>query len=287
MVVVVDFHVHPVIVREVVEKYPEVAVYADKHFDIRSRPQPVKVLLAEMEAAGIDRAVLLPISCASKGFEIPPNKAVQELVQEHPDKFVGFASVDPNLGERAAEQLNEAVKDLGLKGVKLSPPLQGFRPDDEKVFPVYREAEKLGVPVLIHAGMAWNSKLPVEYCNPLLLDKVARRFPGLKIVVAHFGWPWVRETLTLLLRHRNVYADLSGVYGLTPQQHVKRLLEVEIPREIVEASIANKILLGSDWPRMEPLKVVKAVKATSLSEETKKAILGLNASRLLGVKPEA
>ena len=281
----VDVHVHPVIIREVIERYPEVASHADKHFDIRSRPQPLKTLLAEMEAAGIDRAVLLPVNCSLRGFEIPPNRAVAELVQEHPDRFVGFASVDPNLGEKAAEQLNEAVRDMGLRGLKLSPPLQGFRPDDEAVFPVYREAERLRIPVLIHAGMTWNPRLPIEHCNPLLLDRVAREFPRLRIIVAHFGWPWVRETLVLMLRHRNVYADLSGVYGLTPKQHLKRLLEVELPVELVESSIADRLMLGSDWPRMEPLKVVKAVKATSLSEEAKRAILGINAARVLGLKP--
>ncbi|NIM45409.1 MAG: amidohydrolase family protein, partial [Nitrososphaeria archaeon] len=76
------------------------------------------------------------------------NKMIAETVNKYPDRLIGFARVDPYEGEKAVDELAHAVKDLGMKGLKLHPLFQGFRIDSPVVHTVLEEVRKMDIPVL-------------------------------------------------------------------------------------------------------------------------------------------
>ena len=76
---------------------------------------------------------------------------------------------------------------------------------------VYAEAERLGMPVLFHPSGQFTEQSKLEYGRPYLLDEVARTFPKLRIVIAQLGQPWIDETICMLGKHANVFADVSGL----------------------------------------------------------------------------
>ena len=280
--VTVDVHVHP-LVREIFERESELPSCVRRVFGFGVDPQPLETLLGEMDSSGIDRAVLLALDCrTSHNCFIPSNESVAELVERYPERFTGFASVDPR-AEGAADTLRDAVSSLGLKGVKLNPILQGFAPNEKLAYPIYETAQKLGVPVLFHAGMTWTTVGRMELGNPLLLDAVASDFPKLKIIIAHFGFPWVWETFALSVRHPNVYVDIANTHTGTPLEHLKLVLTEMLPPRILERFLMDRVLFGSDYPRMEPWKIVSAIEKLPFSTQLKKKILGGNAAKLLGV----
>ena len=53
---------------------------------------------------------------------------------------------------------------------------------------------------------------PLRYAHPLLMDEIAIRFPELRVVMAHMGHPWQRETIVTIRKHPNVYADVSALF---------------------------------------------------------------------------
>jgi predicted TIM-barrel fold metal-dependent hydrolase len=169
-----------------------------------------------------------------------PNQYVADYVKRFPQKLIGFAGIDPTDRDAAAEV--RAVKsDLALRGITISPANQDFHPTDSRAMPVYAEAEKLGMPVLIHPGGQFTEQSKLEFGRPFLIDEVARTFPKLRIVIAQLGQPWVDETIILLGKHPNVFADVSGLLR-RPWQAYNALVSA------YEYGVIDKLLFGSDFP---------------------------------------
>jgi len=197
-------------------------------------------------------------------------------------RFVGFASVDPHQ-ESATDDLEHAVNDLGLRGLKLSPPTQEFYPNDvELAYPIYEKAQSLGIPIVFHAGMSWEPRARAKYGQPIHLEDVAFDFPNLNIVIAHFGWPWVLETVMLALKYPNVYLDTSCLYFDNPKDFIAFVMTQQVPLSAIERSLRHKIVFGSNYPRVEIKNMVKAVKSLGLSDGCLKLIFEGNARKLLG-----
>lgn len=278
----IDFHTHPVLIREFVEKYPNYERVARQVFNIGNNFQPLETFFLQMDVAGIEKAVLLPIDCKrARKDAVSSNEQVAELCAKT-KRFIGFASVDP-LKKGAARELENVVKKLGLKGLKLDPALQDFRPDAQKVYPVYEAAAALGIPLLIHTGMSWAPETPLERGLPLHLEQPIRDFPKLNFVLAHFGWPWVWEATALALKYPNVYLDTSCLYYDSPKEFYQFVFSKQIPATVIERSLRNKIVFGSNYPRVEIKNMVRALKCLPLTEGCLKKILRENAERLLGI----
>jgi uncharacterized protein len=280
----IDFHTHPVLIQELVAKYPNYERSARQVFNIGNNFQPLETFFLQMDVAGIERAVLLPIDCRrARKDPVSSNEQVAELCRGS-KRFIGFASVDP-MRKGAALELENAVRKMGLKGLKLDPALQNFRANDRKVFPVYETAAALGIPLVIHTGMSWAPETPLERGYPLLLEEPIRRFPKLAFVLAHWGWPWVWEATALALKYPNVYLDTSCLYYDNPREFYQFVFSKQVPTTLIERSLRNKIVFGSNYPRVEIKNMVHALRSLELTEGCLAKILKENAERLLGATP--
>lgn len=203
-----------------------------------------------LEAVGaLDRAIVLAFKSAYLGAEVP-NQRVADYVRRNASKLIGFAGIDPT-EPNCLDDLAEAQEGLGLKGVTISPALQNFHPSDTRAMEVYAECARRGMPVIFEQANR-NPAARMEYARPHLLDEVAREFPGLRIVVAHMGFPWVTETLVLLGKHEHVYADVSG---LLPQPWIS--YNALLPA--YEFGVMDKLLFGSDFPFRSPVSCIEAL----------------------------
>lgn len=277
----IDFHTHPVLIEEFAAKYPNYRRMAREVFQIGNNLQPLETFHLQMDVAGIERAVLLPIDCArARKDAVSSNEQVAELCRIS-SRFIGFASVDP-LKDGAPQELERAARDLKLRGLKLDPPLQDFHPDDRKAFAVYEAAEALHLPMVIHTGMSWAPGTPLALGQPLLLEKAIRQFPGLKFVLAHFAWPWVLEATALALKYPNVYLDTSCLYFDGPKEFIQFALARQVPTTVIERSLRNQVVFGSNYPRVEIKNMVHAIKSLDLTETCQHLIFSRNAEVLLG-----
>ena len=278
----IDFHTHPLLVREMFGEDPDLLRVARDVFYIRNNPQPLKAFLLELDVAGLQQAVLLPIDArTSRGCQLYSNEQIAKLCAMS-ERFIGFASVDPHR-PGAADDLKRAVQVLKLKGLKLSPVTQDFFPNDRMAYPIYEAAQELKIPAVFHAGMSWEPKARSKFGQPLLLEDVAFDFPRLNLVIAHFGWPWVNEAVMLALKYPNVYLDTSALYYDNPRDFIRRVMTHEIPLSAVEKSLRHKIVFGSNYPRVEIKNMAKAVRELGLSAECLELVFKGNAERLLGM----
>ena len=276
----IDFHTHPLLIQEFVGKYPHYARVAREVFRIGNNFQPLETFFLQMDVAGIERAVLLPVACErARQDAVSSNEQVAELCGISP-RFIGFASVDPG-GVRPAQALESAVRQLGLRGLKLDPGLQDFDPRDPRVFDVYEAAHALDIPVVLHTGMSWAPETPLERGHPLQHEPAIRRFPKLRFVLAHWGWPWVWEATAMALKYPNVFLDTSCLYYDSPKEFFQFVFSRQIPTTLIERSLRNQVVFGSNYPRVEIKNMVHALKSLALTEECLEKILRDNALALL------
>jgi predicted TIM-barrel fold metal-dependent hydrolase len=216
--------------------------------------------------AGFDKVVVLAVSPQYLDGELigtvdnagltsvpgPPNPEkcndyVADIVRQAPDRFIGFASVNPMYQgpERAVEELERAVTELGLTGLKLYPMYQHWSPDDPEIaFPVFAKAADLGLPVMVHQAGSTRIDAKLSLGRPALLDDVGREFRDLVVILAHCGIPWIDEAMFLLTKHPNFYADLSYHIATLSRPNLYRWLnsleDFFVPFE--------KLFFGSDYP---------------------------------------
>ena len=168
------------------------------------------------------------------------DRYVAEYVGARPEKLIGFLSVDPTQ-DGWEDELRAGHRDLGLCGVKLLPMYAGFRPDDERLDPLWRYASENSLPVLLHTGTTFVSQAPLECTLPRHLDPVAIRFPDVKLILAHLGHPYEGECVAVIRKHANVYADISALH-YRPFQLYHSLMLVQ------EYGVWHKLLFGTDYP---------------------------------------
>ncbi|NLS75905.1 MAG: amidohydrolase [Chloroflexi bacterium] len=277
----IDFHTHPLLVEEMIARYPDLARIARDVFYIRNRAQPLETFLLELDVAGLERAVLLPIDTTrTRGCQIYSNEQIAELCRMC-DRFIGFASVDPYRPD-APEVLARAVGDLGLRGLKLAPGIQEFYPDDRRFFPLYEKAAELGVPILFHAGMTWEPGAQAKYGHPSRFEDIAHDLPQLNVVLAHLAWPWVLEAAALAAKYPNLCLDTSALYFDNPRDFVRFAMAEQVPLTLWERSLRKQLLFGSNYPRVEVKNMAWAVRALGLSDDCQRLVFADNARRLLG-----
>lgn len=202
------------------------------------------------QSGTVDKSIVLGFKSRYLAAEIP-NRFVSEYVRKFPQKLIGFAGIDPT-DEGAVDEVRTAKEELRLLGITVSPPNQDFHPADSRAMEVYAEAEKLGMPILFHPSGQFSEKSKLEYGRPYLLDEVARSFPKLRIVIAQLGQPWVDETIIMLGKHANVYADVSGLLSRSWQAYNAMVSSFQ-------HGVMDKLLFGSDFPYTNATECIEAL----------------------------
>jgi hypothetical protein len=244
-------------------------------FGIKEFASTLEGNIADMDAAEVDKSVVVAIDTETVTGTKVSNEAVAAAVAKYPDRLIGFASVDPHKGVLAVRELENAVNDLGLKGLKFIPHLLELRPNDQMFYPIFAKAQELGIPVLFHSGTQFHVGTRLKYCRPIDLDDVAVDFPELKIIIAHFGFPWFPEALAVVQRHRNVFFNIAG----WAPRHIPEMVVT-----YMNTVLSSKALLGSDYPLIPRKRIMSELKGLPLKEESLRKITSDNPKRLLGIE---
>jgi predicted TIM-barrel fold metal-dependent hydrolase len=217
------------------------------------------------------------------------NDMVQKWVQKNPGRFIPSYSPDlsnPAAGIKTFEAEVAMGKWKAMGEVLL--PYFGMPLNHQGLFPYYEICEKYSIPVIFHAGLDGpepqqnlSPVFRVELGNPLLLVDVLVKYPKLRVVIAHLGWPYTKEAAYMLYSYKNVYVDTSVVNWL-----FNRAFQNALEEMIDVSGGSDRILFGSDqmvWPQMIGNAVQSITKGTSLNDQDRQNILRDNAVRLFGI----
>ena len=278
----IDIHVHPAFF-EPINGDPAREELRHRELDIhKNGTAPLEHIFNQMACAGLDKLCLLPQDYTSTvGCALVDNEEIRRLVDLAPDRFIGFASVDPS-DPVAPDRLEDAFSRLKLKGLKLHPGRQHFMPGDPRLEPIYQICERFDKPVLFHAGLSWEPDTFTQYCRPDAFEPVAAAHPNLRICLGHFGWPWVRETAMLMVKYPNVYADTGALYFDCAREFYAQTFTRDIPLTWIDRSLRHQVMFGSNNPRFEQIRMAQALGELGFRDSTLELIRGENAIAFLG-----
>ena len=183
------------------------------------------------------------------------NDSTADFVAAAPNRRIGFMSVNPNTPGFLAE-VERCHADLGLVGIKLAPNYQHFDPLGVPAAQLYALAERMGLPLMLHQGASPIREAQLRYAHPLLIDEIALRHPELRMVLAHMGHPWQRETIVTIRKHPHVWADVSALV-FRPWSLYESL------RLACEWGVTGKLLFGSDFPLATPLETMAGLRGVN------------------------
>ncbi|HKA78738.1 MAG TPA: amidohydrolase family protein [Xanthobacteraceae bacterium] len=237
------------------------------------------------------------------------NEKLAELCASRPDRFAAFASLALQYPDLAVEQLETAVKKLGLRGAAIGASVLDEDFSEPKFHPVWAKAEELGAVLFIHPqsvpelakrfkGNGWlantvgNPLATTLALQHLIFEGTLDRFPGLKIIAAHgggyLGSYAARSDHACFVSPENCNPDIK--LRKKPSEYLNQLyfdalvFTPQALRHLASQVGASQIVLGSDHPiPWEEHPVDHVLATTTLSDEEKIAILGGNAARLFGL----
>lgn len=252
-------------------------------FPFPEEEEPPADVQAERWSAEIEDARLELVTFLTGGG----NDTLATAIAGRP-RMRGFAHHDPFL-PGAAQELRRAVDELGLVGYKVIAPALRGRIDDPALWPVWRAAEELGIPVLVHFGVLDGGGGTGDHVNmsPLRLHDVAKAFPEVPFVIPHFGCGYPGDLLQLAWACRNVHVDSSGNNEWIRWMPY-RLSLADLFGKFLETIGPERVLFGSDSAHF-PRGLVRAyydeqsrvVDQLGMSPDDRRLVFSGNAARLL------
>jgi len=231
-------------------------------------------MVRRMREHGITGGVLTAMQSSSP-WETPRefNRWVAERCAEHPDLFVGAGGVDPRDRIDAVRQVEEMVRELGFKMVRLMPAVVELPPTHALYYPIYAKCVELRVPVSLTVGVP-GPKVPADVQHPRHLDQVCCDFPDLVVVATHMGNPWTEELVAYMAKHEHLHLMTSA---WAPRHYPAPIL-----RFLNSARGRHKVMWASDYPLMGFEETVEeARKLDFRDEETARMFLSENCRRVL------
>ncbi len=227
-------------------------------------------LKTHMERRGISECMILPI--ATKPSQ-------QDSINKWAADIMGggiycCGSVHPN-AEDALDEL-ERIKSYGLIGVKFHSEYQKFRPDEERMMPIYQKISELGLIAVFHGGWDPFGEGDVR-ATPQSLANIAELFPNMTIVAAHMGGMMLFDDVERYIagKFRNIYLDTGVVSNYIGDEQLLR---------IIKTHGADRILFASDSPWDDPANEIAMLNRLPLSEDELEMICFKNAETLIKVE---
>ncbi len=231
-----------------------------------------------LEEVGIARAVVMSMA--------PDNQWMRDFLIAAAGRVVGSARIDPRSSDAVATLEREAA--AGFRGVKLLPVNMAYSLADPACRPFFEKLEELGLPATIHYGVSVDAGSDLRFADPVDLSPVARDYPGIPFVIAHFGAGWFHSVLRLAYQCPNVHVDTSGTNNWL-DFHVPRMTLAEVFDVAVTALGPQRVIFGTDSGTTAPYREWIAfsqrriLEELGLSEHDRDLVLRGNAARLFGL----
>ena len=248
--------------------------------NIKKLTTTVEDFVLRLNKMGVEKAVIFNLDEETpSGIAGLPNDYYGEIVRKFPDKFIGFAGIDPLKGMDAIREIRRAY-DLGLRGVALRPFMFKIPPTHAKMYPIYATCVELNIPIWFHLSINYST-ISMEYERPIFLDAVAQDFPELRMIAGHGGWPWVNEMVAVAWRNPNIYIDIASYL---PKYIGMKGTGWESLIHYGNSVLQDQILFGSTWLFMglSIKQLADEVYKLPLKEEVKHKWLYRNAAKLFG-----
>lgn len=267
--------------------------------------------LKAMDDVGIDISILspnIPGPCmlapelALRGAQTI-NDYIAEVMQKHPGRFEGIASLPWQNVNEAIKEMDRAQDELGFCSVMLFSNVGGRPVDDTEFEPIYAHAESKGLPIVIHPTFpSWGAAIKDYMMIPmvgfqidssfallrLILGGILERHPRLQILMPHAG-----GVLPYMIGRIDYQTEVMGRksehISKAPSEYLRRVYldtcspSAQALQYAFGFSGPERMVLGTDHPWVDPQLFVNLIEGMNISDQEKSLIFSGNASKLFGI----
>lgn len=239
------------------------------------------------------------------------NDFLHNVTQAYPNRFLGFGVLALQDPQRAVEELERCVRELGFVGIMVHGATNFHYYDEPQFYPVWAKLEELGVPFYLHVnspeadqirmyeghpillGITWNwGVVAATHALRIVFSGLFDKFPGVQFILGHMGegipYALGRMDEGYVCRHSLVKDKMK----YPPSYYIKNNFYIvtsgeyrpEAMRCAIEALGADRIMFGNDYPHFPLEKSIAQIEACNLPQEQKELIYHGNAERLLKIK---
>ncbi|MEL7672051.1 amidohydrolase family protein [Methanobacterium sp.] len=264
-----DAHVHVIPEekrQELIKNYGETASWSKAN---------VNILLGNMDQFNIEKALLLPINDSKTFYDMnKTNEFIASIVSKAPDRLFGFADLiikDAYGMYEGAEELEHAIKDLGLRGLKIHPSNLNIPADDLRLIPVLRKAAELNVPVMYHS-YPWGPGF-YDMSSPDKINRMIKIFPDIKFITAHLGGMRYMDAIRAvdMVDISVTIVELVELYGIKITNNILRKFGVE------------RLIFGTDFPEFSYQKYFDILDQMDFTQDEINQIAYKNISNILNL----
>jgi predicted TIM-barrel fold metal-dependent hydrolase len=250
-------------------------LFAELRGRLASKAMSLKAFVQVLDDAGVERAVVGTAQQESNAYTV-------SVVQQFPNKFIGFARISPYDGMAGVRELERLVREDGLRGLAMAPFRERIAPSDRRYYPLYAKCVELGIPVRLHSSMAYATDRPYDLSHPRHLDTIACDFPEMVLIGGLGGWPWVPDMVALARRHPNLYIDTAAH---RPRHFSKPGSGWDALLQFGNSLLQDKVIYGASWLTLsQPYEtLIGEIRALPLKDSVKEKWLYHNAYRALGL----
>jgi len=237
-------------------------------------------LLSEMDRAGIDYGIIIPDNLEDSN--IGDLNTVLNITEKNENLFaLGVMDIQSH-EESWIKKLKNHFEEGEIKGIKIFPGHDPVYPTDERFEPLYELCIKYDYPLVIHTGPSDDNTESSKYNDPKYIVKIAKEFPKLKIIIAHYFWPEIEYCYRITRGFDNIHFDTSAladkeVLNVTGEKKMKNVLRKTV------ADNPESVLFGTDFSMCDFDFHLDLINSLNLPDNIRKRIFWKNASQLFSL----
>lgn len=259
---IINAHAH--IYPEKIAQKATVSIGDFYHLNMEIKAGTAENLIQDGASCKVSRYVVH--SVATTAHQV---RSINEFIKREMDlhsEFIGFITLHQDMSEEEIASEIEWAIDNGFKGIKLHPDFQKFNIDDENVEKFYRQASNK-LPILMHMG---DDRF--EFSRPKKLVSMAKKYPAVNFIAAHFGGYRCWDDAHLYKGLPNVYFDTcSSLAFITPLR----------AKEIIDMLGADKFFFATDFPMWDTKSEIEKFNKIPLLQKEREMIFAKNIKKLL------
>jgi uncharacterized protein len=248
----------------------------------KSFTQIKKDLLLNMTRNKVDYSIVIPDNVPN-----PQCAGLDEVINLTRDEkklyAIGTLNID-NINKNTFSKINDLFQKKLIRGFKIFPGHDPIYPTDKRWFPIYKLCIKYNLPLIIHTGINTGDEECAKYNDPKHIIEIAKLYPKLKIVIAHYFWPKIDYCFKTTNGFDNIYFDTSG---MADPEVVDASGGIEKIKDVLIKTIKRNpkgVMFGTDWPMCDLELHLDLINSLDITKEEKENIFYRNSVRLFNLK---
>ena len=239
-------------------------------------------LILNMKKFNIDYSIIIPDNVLNS--QCADFETVRRIIENEKRLYMIGTLRISDVNKSNLSKISNLLRKKIIRGFKIFPGHDPVYPTDRRWIPVLKLCVRYDFPLVIHTGINLNNKECAKYNDPKHIIKIARDYPKLKIIVAHYFWPRQKYCFSITNGFNNIYFDISA---LASAEVIKASGGIKKIRKILVSTIkrrSDSVIFGTDWPMCSVKAHINLINSLNITKEEEDRIFYKNTRRLFRLK---